>query len=139
MAVSMEAKSSTFKVPLITSFLRYNASAYTASICDYGVFLFCLMVLDIYYPIATFIGACTGATIAFLLGRNWTFKNKDVVITKQSLRFLAVVIGSILINTGGVYLVTENLLIDEKISKVIVAVLVGVCYNFPMQRYFVFR
>ena len=139
MAVTMEAKSTTLKVPLFTSFLRYNASAYTASICDYGMFLFCLMLFDVYYPIATFIGACTGATIAFLLGRNWTFKNKDVVITKQSVKFLFVVAGSILLNTVGVYLITENLLIDEKISKVIIAVLVGVCYNFPMQRYFVFK
>ncbi len=127
------------RVPLLTSFLRYNASAYTASICDYGMFLFCLEILDLYYPIATFIGATTGAIIAFLLGRNWTFKNKDVVITKQSMRFLLVVVGSILINTGGVYLVTELAGIDERISKVLVAVCVGICYNFPMQRYFVFR
>ena len=128
-----------FKVPLLTSFLRYNASAYTASICDYGVFLFFLMVVDIYYPIAAFLGSCTGATIAFFLGRNWTFKSKDVVITKQSIRFFFVVAGSILLNTSGVYLVTEFLHIDEKISKIIVAICVGLLYNFPLQRYFVFK
>lgn len=135
----MESKQSTFKVPLITSFLRYNASAYTATFFDYGVFLFCLEILNIYYPIATFIGATTGATVAFLLGRNWTFRNKDEVITKQSMKFLAVVAGSILLNTLGVYLVTEYIGINEKISKIIVAVFVGVGYNFPMQRYFVFK
>lgn len=139
MEVYMESKQSTFKVPLITSFLRYNASAYTATFFDYGVFLFCLEILNIYYPIATFIGATTGATVAFLLGRNWTFRNKDEVITKQSMKFLAVVAGSILLNTLGVYLVTEYIGINEKISKIIVAVFVGVGYNFPMQRYFVFK
>lgn len=139
MEVYMESKQSTFKVPLITSFLRYNASAYTATFFDYGMFLFCLEILNIYYPIATFIGATTGATVAFLLGRNWTFRNKDEVITKQSMKFLAVVAGSILLNTLGVYLVTEYIGINEKISKIIVAVFVGVGYNFPMQRYFVFK
>jgi len=139
MEVYMESKQSTFKVPLITSFLRYNASAYTATFFDYGVFLFCLEILNIYYPIATFIGATTGATVAFLLGRNWTFRNKEEVITKQSMKFLAVVAGSILLNTLGVYLVTEYIGINEKISKIIVAVFVGVGYNFPMQRYFVFK
>ena len=139
MATIDMSKSATFKVPLFTSFLRYNASAYTATLCDYGMFLFCLMVLNIYYPIATFIGGVTGATVAFLLGRNWTFKNKEVVITKQSAKFLAVVAGSILLNTAGVYLVTETFGIDEKVSKIIVAAVIGLCYNFPLQRYFVFR
>lgn len=138
MEIAMKNKTA-FKVPLLTSFIRYNASAYTASICDYGVFLFFLMVMDIYYPIATFFGSCTGATIAFFLGRNWTFKNKEVVITKQSIRFFFVVAGSILLNTGGVYLVTELLHIDEKISKILVAICIGLLYNFPMQRYFVFK
>ena len=139
MKLSMETKTSTLRVPLITSFVRYNASAYTATFFDYGMFLFCLEILNIYYPIATFIGATTGASVAFLLGRNWTFKNKEELITKQSLRFLAVVSGSILLNTLGVYLVTEYIGINEKISKIIVAVIVGVSYNFPMQRYFVFK
>ncbi len=135
-----EQKATVFKVPLITSFLRYNASAYTATLCDYLVFLLLRSeYVGIYYPIAKFIGGCVGATVAFTLGRNWTFKNKDVVITKQSLRFGAVVVGSILLNTVGIYLVTEGLHIDEKYSAIIVAIFVGACYNFPMQRYFVFR
>ena len=140
MAVVIDSKPTTFKVPLKTSFLRYNASAYTASFCDYLIFLLLRSeYVGIYYPIAKFIGSCVGATIAFILGRNWTFKNKDVIITKQSIRFGAVVAGSILLNTVGTYLVTEGFHIDEKYSAIIVAIFVGVSYNFPMQRYFVFR
>lgn len=135
----MDSTSTTFRVPFLVSFLRYNASAYTATLCDYGVFLTLLVVFGVYYPIATFFGATTGATIAFLLGRNWTFRNKEELITRQSLKFLCVVIGSIFLNTLGVYLVTEYLFIDEKISKIIVGIFIGVCYNFPMQRYFVFK
>ncbi len=140
MGAVIETKSTTFKVPLVTSFLRYNASAYTATLFDYITFLVLRSeYVGIYYPVAKFIGGCVGATVAFLLGRNWTFNNKDVVVTKQSLRFAAVVGGSILLNTAGTYLVTEGLHIDEKYSAIIVAIFVGACYNFPMQRYFVFR
>ncbi len=136
----IETTPKTFKVPLITSFLRYNASAYSATFCDYLVFLLLRSdYVGIYYPIAKFIGSCVGATVAFILGRNWTFKNKDVVITKQSIRFAAVVVGSILLNTAGTFLVTEGLHINEKYSAIIVAIFVGACYNFPMQRYFVFK
>lgn len=136
----IETKPTTFKVPLITSFLRYNASAYTATIVDQAIFwLLRSEYIGMYYPIAKFIGSTAGAVIAFLLGRNWTFKNKDVVVTKQSARFFAVVVGSILLNTIGIYLITETFEIDDRYSSIIIAALVGIFYNFPMQRYFVFR
>jgi putative flippase GtrA len=129
----------TLRVPFIVSFLRYNASAYTATLCDYGIFFTLITAFGVYYPVATFCGSTIGATIAFLLGRNWTFRNKEELITRQSIKFLCVVIGSIFLNTLGVYMVTEYLVIDEKISKILVGIFIGVCYNFPLQRYFVFK
>lgn len=136
----MMVKTTAFKVPLFTSFLRYNVSAGTASISDFLVLVFCTEILGIYYVISTFFGAMTGATVAFLLGRNWTYFNKEGRISQQGMRFIMVVSGSVLLNTSGVFLFTDILKVDHyTISKVMVAVLVGVCYNFPMQRYFVFR
>ena len=138
--MEMIVKSSQFKVPLFTSFLRYNVSAGTASICDFLMLIFCKEILGIYYVTATFLGAVTGATIAFILGRNWTFISKDGKVSSQGMRFLLVVSGSVMLNTVGVYIFTDVFLVPHyTISKVMVAVMVGLCYNFPMQRYFVFR
>ncbi len=138
--MDMTMNTSRFKVPLITSFLRYNVSASTASICDFLMLVFCSEILGIYYVISTFLGASTGATIAFVLGRNWTFISKDGKVSSQGLRFLFVVGGSIMLNTLGVWLFTEYFQVPHyTISKVMVAVMVGVFYNFPMQRYFVFK
>ena len=93
-----------------------------------------------FYVISTFVGASTGATVAFFLGRNWTFFNKEGKMTHQSVKFLMVVGGSILLNTFGVYFFTEVLNVPHYgISKIIVAIVVGLFYNFTMQRYFVFR
>lgn len=133
-------KTTTLKVPLITSFLRYNVSACTASICDFLMLVFCKEILGIYYVTATFFGAVTGASVAFILGRNWTFFNKEGQVSSQGFRFFLVVSGSVLLNTIGVYFFTDVLLVPHyTISKVLVAAMVGVFYNFPMQRYFVFR
>lgn len=136
----MIAKSTSLKVPLVTSFLRYNVSAGTATVSDFLMLVFCTEVLGIFYVISTFIGAVTGASVAFILGRNWTFFNLEGKISHQGVRFFMVVTGSILLNTLGVYVFTDVIMVNHyTISKVLVAVLVGVGYNFPMQRYFVFR
>ena len=127
-------------VPLFTSFSRYIVSATAATLTDFSV-LYCLKEFAGLRPVtATFIGACCGATVAFLLGRNWTFLNKEGQVSKQGLKFLFVVAGSILLNTFGEYLLTEVWPFTHyMIARVIVAISVGLSWNFPMQRYFVFN
>jgi len=120
-------------VPLITSFLRYNVSAGTATATDFSTLLFCKEVLGMSPVLGTFIGAICGATVAFFLGRNWTFLNKEGRMSAQGVRFFLVVCGSILLNTFGEYFFTEMIHIGHYM------ITVGLCYNFPMQRYFVFR
>ena len=128
------------RVPLITSFLRYNVSAGMATATDFLTLLFFKEVLGVYYVLATFIGACCGATVAFFLGRNWTFLNKEGKISSQGAKFIFVVCGSILLNTFGEYFFTDVLKIGHYMfARVVTAITVGLSYNFPMQRYFVFR
>jgi putative flippase GtrA len=82
----------------------------------------------------------TGAGIAFILGRNWTFLNKEGEVTSQGFKFLVIMAGSVTLNTLGVYVFTEYFGIEHyTISKLIVAILVGIGWNFPMQRNFVFK
>lgn len=136
----MSLNTSEARVPLITSFLRYNISAGTASSGDFLMLIFCTELLGIYYVVSTFIGSVTGATIAFILGRNWTFLNKEGRVSSQGGKFLIIMAGSVLFNTSGVYLFTEYIGIGHyTISKLIVAILVGITWNFPMQRNFVFK
>ncbi len=137
---SAAMSTSSINIPVLKSFFRYNISAGTATVCDFLMLIFCTETLHIYYVISGFFGALTGATVAFFLGRNWTFFNKDGAISAQSMKFLLVFGGSILLNTGGLYLFTDVLEVGHyTFAKMIVAVLVGGTFNFPMQRYFVFR
>ena len=128
------------KVPLKKSFVRYNVAAVTATATDFLLLTFCTEVLNIYYVISTAIGATAGALVSFSLGRNWAFDNKDGGIFGQMSRFIITNLGSIVLNTIGVYLFTEVIASNHYlVSKIIVAILVGFGFNFPMQRYFVFR
>jgi len=43
------------------------------------------------------------------------------------------------LNTAGIYIITEFFSIDPNYSKVIISILVGICYNFLLQKYFVFK
>lgn len=128
------------RVPFITSLLRYNVSAASATATDYGVLAFCKEILGLDPVLSTFIGALAGGTVAFLLGRNWTFLNKEGKVSSQGIKFILVVGGSILLNTFGMYIATHYMSFSHyMIARVIVSVTIGICYNFPMQRYFVFR
>lgn len=127
-------------VPLFKSFSRYTVSAGMATFSDFLVLLIGKEYFGLDPVTATFIGACCGATVAFFLGRNWTFLNKEGRMTVQGARFVLVVIGSILLNTFGEYLFTEVWIVGHyMVARVITAMIVGLCYNFPMQRYFVFN
>ena len=60
-------------------------------------------------------------------------------IRKQAFRFVVISGFSIFANTTGVYFFKENFDISFLASRIIVAVLIGVFFNFFMNRYFVFR
>ena len=131
-----------YNVPVVTSFFRYNASAMTASAVDFGLAIFCKEILGIYYVLATFIGAISGGIVAFLLGRNWTYLSKEEKPQTQGLKYALVWCGSIFLNTYGVYFFTEFIGVDEKhfaFTRILTASIVGAFYNFPLQRYFVFK
>jgi len=136
----MTAETRTQNVPLLTSFFRYNATAITATICDMSILILCQEIFNLDLKLSAFFGAFCGGMVAFLLGRNWTYLNKESAVSSQGVKFLAVWGGSILLNTYGVYFFAEVINIGHyTVAKIITASLVGALYNFPMQRYFVFR
>jgi putative flippase GtrA len=89
--------------------------------------------------LATALGALAGAATNFMLNRHWSFVAKDGHLHRQAGRYALVSGLSLLLNSGGVYLVTEFGKIHYAISVVIVSLLIGVLVNFPLQKYYVFR
>lgn len=138
--MDMTAQRKAPNVPLVTSFFRYNATAITATVVDMSILILCQEIFQLDLRVSAFCGAFCGGLVAFLLGRNWTYLNKDGAVSAQGMKFLAVWGGSILLNTYGVYFFAEVINIGHyTVAKILTASIVGAFYNFPMQRYFVFR
>ncbi len=122
-----------------TSFYRYNIVAITSTAVDFSVLIFLTEVLQFWYMLSAFLGALAGGITGFILGRNWVFKRNEDMLSSQAKRYLFVWISSILLNTFGLYLVVEFIGVQYIISKIIVALVVGVGFNFLMHKNFTFK
>lgn len=127
------------KPNILTSFFRYNIVAVLATGVDFLVFILLFEIFDIWYVASTFISAICGGIAAFVLNRIWTFMGKNGKLGNQAIKYLIVWGSSILLNTLGLYLIVENSNLGSIISKIIVSVIVGICFNFLMNKYFVFK
>ena len=85
-------------------------------------------------------GAVSGGAVNFLLNRKYVFKiSGSDKLAKQILRYILIWLGSIGLNTVGVFLVTEYLNVTYILSKILVSFIVGISFNQFLQKQFVFK
>lgn len=125
------------KTQLVT-FCKAEASAVVASAADFAVTLILAELLGLWYVCATFIGAVTGGVVNCMVNYRWVFSAQRLGKMRLALRYIVVWAGSIGLNTGLTYLVTELAGCNFNVSKVVVACLVAVLWNYQMQRCNVF-
>jgi putative flippase GtrA len=117
---------------------RSQIASLIASAVDFGALILLVQVGRMWYVAATALGAGLGAFINFLLGRHWSFAAVEQVVRDQALRYAAVAAISLVLNSLTVYLFTAYWNIHYAISRIIAAVLIGLLFNFPLHRRFVF-
>jgi putative flippase GtrA len=127
------------KPKILTSLFRYNIIAIAATATDFLIFIFLAKEMGVWYVASTFISAVTGGIVAFVLNRNWVFMSRDGRLTKQAAKYSIVWGSSILLNTLGLYLIVENTHLVEIVSKIIVSIVVGIGFNFLLNKFFVFN
>ncbi len=125
--------------PLLVSLRRSQVASLTATFVDFGSMVFLTEVGNVWYVAATATGAFIGAVVNFLLGRHWTFTADHEALRGQVFRYAAVSAASLALNTGGVYALTDYLHLHYALSRAIVAMSVGLLFNFPLHRRFVFN
>lgn len=119
-------------------FMRFQFTALTATAIDFIMTIFFKEVSGMEYTMAVGAGATCGAITAFSINRYWVFRSLHSHPVNQAIRYLLVVCGSVVLNTAGTYLVTENFHLQYLISKTVVGVIVGFTYSYHLSKRFVF-
>jgi len=135
----LNAEAQTEKTPLFLSWVRSQMAALSATGTDFLVTILLTEVFGVWYAWSNATGAFCGAVVSFLICRRWVFNVRRRHWHRQALRYALASGLSLVLNTSGVWLLTENLGISYIFSKMIVATFTGLAINFLMFRYFVFK
>ena len=127
----------------IIVFTKAQFSALIGGMVDYGIMIFVVEVFHIHYTLGIVIGGIVGAFINFTLNKQWTFNSAGAVyrnsLFKQLLKFSITVINSIMLKSSGTYFLSTFFSIDYKITRIMVDIVVSTCFNFTLQKEWVFK
>ena len=123
----------------IGRFVRANLSSSIASGLEY-LLVTGLVLARVHYLAAATAGAVTGAVTDFSLKRHWAF-NRAVkgTVQHEGLRYLAVSSASLALNLALSYGLVDGLLLPAVPGVIAASILVGLAWNYPLHRYYVFR
>lgn len=120
------------------TFFKTQISSLLATLVDFLTTILCVELLKIQILEASILGAMTGAFTNFLVNKYWSFETGTSGLKRQSLRYFLVWIGSVLLNTLGLYILTGVFHINYIFSKITVAIIVGIAFNYTLQKHYVF-
>jgi len=120
------------------TFLKANMSSLLASGCDFLLTILLVQFAGWNAVVAAAAGTITGGVINFLINRHWVFQTGDEKAVRQMGKYVLVWVGNLLLNTGGVYVLTSWAGCHYVLAKIITSLLVAFLYNYPMQKNFVF-
>lgn len=121
-----------------SSWVRSQAAALTATGTDFLVTIGLKELAGLWYVASNATGAFCGAVVSFLMLRHWAFQRHDQRWHGQAVRYVIASGLSLVINTAGVWFLTETIDIQYVASKTILAVLMGLTVNYWMFKHFVF-
>lgn len=124
----------------IWTFAKAEASASAASAVDFGLAIGLTTSGLLTYGYANIIGVVCGGLTNFMLNSRLVFTKTGRGVKSLAWRYLLVWFGSMALNGGGTNTITT--IIGAKyfvIVKCCVALIVAFCFNYPLQRNFVFK
>jgi putative flippase GtrA len=120
-------------------FVRANLSSAVASGLEW-VLVTGLVVAGVHYLFAAGAGAVTGAATDFSLKRRWAFdRARPEALGREGARYLAVSAGSLALNLPVAFALVDLLGLPAVPGVVAASVVVGVAWNYPLHRWWVFR
>ncbi|MBL0739635.1 GtrA family protein [Chryseolinea lacunae] len=121
------------------TFLKSQAASLIASFVDFLCTIVCVELFYIWYGVASVVGNIAGAVTSFIIGRHWVFLSTQASMKHQALRYAIVWAGYVLLGFILLVTVTKYGHINYGIAKVVVAIFLGVTYNYQLQKRYVFK
>ena len=123
----------------IYNLIRHQGASFVATLADFGSFNLLLYGFGVWYVTSNIIGALVGAALNFILSSYWAFSGSKNSLKNQAYKYTIVSFGSLILNTFFIYLLTDLAQFEPNLSKVIIAITIGMSYNFILMRYYVFK
>jgi len=121
------------------TFFKLQISSFASTIADWLITIALTELFDFWYLFSGITGTISGGAIHFLINRNWVFSETETKTLHQVFKYVLAWIVYLGLSVSGLFLLTDLLKINYIASKIMIAILLGVTYNFLMQKYFVFR
>jgi putative flippase GtrA len=120
------------------TFLKAQAASILGSLVDFLTTIVLVELFHCWYILGNLLGNIAGGITQFTLARNWVFNAGEGKIPFQVFKYILVWIGNLLLSAGGVYFFTHYLGLNYIISKTISSIVLGLTYNYFLQKKFVF-
>ena len=121
------------------TFTKAQIASILATGVDFGITSLLFRFTGVSIVVCGATGTLCGGVTHFLVSRNWVFNAQEREWAAQVNRYVVVWIGNFLLNVAGLWLFAHFIGIKDMFAKVITAVMVAVCYNYPLQKRFVFK
>ena len=106
---------------------------------DFGTLVGLTELAGLSYVLATWLGTVVGSLSNFAINKQWAFSARGAPAIPALGRFVIVQIGASGLHTGGVWLLTRFGRLPYPASKLVVATLVYLGWNYPLNRWLVFN
>ncbi|HVM87050.1 MAG TPA: GtrA family protein [Puia sp.] len=123
---------------IMFTYVRAQAAAIIGSIADFLVSIIFVHVFHCWYIQGNAGGNIIGSVVQFILSRNWVFKATNVNVYLQIVKYVLFWSGNILLQAAGVYFFMHYFHPGFILSKIITSVIIGLSYNYLIQKKFVF-
>lgn len=121
------------------TFTKAQIASILATGVDFGITFLLLHFFGVPGVAGGATGTVCGGMTHFVISRNWVFRAQAGKWRAQLNRYVLVWTGNLLLNVSGLWFLIHYAGMKAMPAKVIVAVTVAVCYNFVLQKRFVFK
>jgi putative flippase GtrA len=123
----------------VIRFIRSQIASFGASVVDFSITYMLTSFAGFWYILSTTTGVLCGGIVSFLLGRYWVFNARNGKKLDQVFKYVLVWASSMLLNLSGTIFFTEIMGMYYMVSKLLTGILVGILFNYNLQRIFVFK